>query len=137
MEITLENVYDFVTYQFAKNEGTESDILYIKWDNKDPNIDAFMTDDALMHNEGKYYSHLWINKLKELISWKKGNPVYIRSCFMRRGIFHIVIKKTKSELYDYEFIDENGFLRLRRFDKKTGYYGELEIVNCVYNDLLE
>ena len=56
--------------------------------------------------------------------------------YIYSGRFHITIKKQPNDIYAYEQIDKDGFLRLRKFDEERGYYSELEVVNCLYNTTL-
>jgi hypothetical protein len=130
--ITIFNAYDYVTCGL----GVEPNKFYIIWDHYNKQLDDIMSLDADMRDEGKYYNHFWVDKLKEAVGWVPGTPIYIRSCSVYRGRFHITIKKGENDIYAYEQIDENGYLRLRKFDEKRGYYSELEVVDCLYNTML-
>jgi hypothetical protein len=131
-EIASFNAYDKVEYKHE--EG--SNILYITWNYHDKEVDEIMRSDASMRDEGMYYNHFWVNKLKEIIGWVPGTPIYIRSCYMYKGKFHIRINNTDNGIYAYEQIDKDGYLRLRKFNEKQGYYSELEVVDCLYNESL-
>ena len=131
-EITIYNAYNYVTYEY--NE--ERNILYITWDCHNKTLDDIIMLDASMRDEGKYYNHFWVDKLKYIVGWVSGSPIYIRSCFVYRGRFHVKIHNSDNGIYPYEQIDDCGYLRLRKFDEDRGYYSELEIVDCLYNTLL-
>lgn len=130
--ITIFNAYDYVTYIIVPEQNN----LYIEWDHSNKQLDDIMTLDAAMRDEGKYYNHFWVDKLKQVVEWVPGTPIYIRACYVYRGRFHIKIKKVDNGIYAYEQIDENGYLRLRKFDEDRGYYTELEVVDCLYNTML-
>ena len=131
--ITIFNAYNYVTCTLG---GLNPNNFYIEWNSYNKELDDIMTLDACMRDEGGYYNHFWVDKLKSAIGWVPGNRIYIRSCYMCRGRFHIVIKKQPNDIYAYEQIDENGYLRLRKFDEARGYYSELEVVDCLYNTQL-
>ena len=131
--VTLFNAQNYVTCSL----GLESNIFYIEWDHYNKQLDDIMMLDAAMRDEGKYYNHFWVNKLKQAIEWVPGTPIYIRACYVYRGRFHIRIKKESNDIYAYEQIDENGYLRLRKYDENRGYYSELEVVDCLYNTTLK
>jgi len=128
-ELKMSNPYDLVEYEYVK----ERNILYIKWDDNNKELDDVMSEDALMRDSGLYYNHSWVDIVKHIVNWEQGNVIYIRSCYVYRGKFHISIKNYHSDSDAYEQIDSNGFLRLRKYNEKLGYYSGLEIVNCLYN----
>lgn len=130
--VTTYNAYNYVKYSM----GLEHNNLYIEWDHSNKQLDDIMTLDAAMRDEGKYYNHFWVDKLKQLVEWVPGNRIYIRSCYVYRGRFHIKIKNGDNGIYAYEQIDEDGYLRLRKFDEDRGYYSELKVVDCLYNTML-
>lgn len=125
----MSNPYDFVEYDYHEDRN----ILYIKWDHHNKELDDVMTEDASMQDVGLYYNHSWVEKIKDIVNWEPGNVIYIRSCYVYRGKFHISIKSGRNNIYAYEQIDSEGFLRLRKFNEHNGYYSELEVVNCLYN----
>jgi len=131
--ITIFNAYKHVTCSLGDIDQTN---FYILWDPYNKELDDIMVADASMRDEGKFYNHFWVDKLKSAIGWVPGNCIYIRSCCMYRGRFHIKIKKQPSNIYAYEHIDENGYLRLRKFNERLGYHSELEVVDCLYNTSL-
>ena len=130
--VTIFNAYNYVTYRLVLNP----DILYIEWDHNNKQLDDIMTLDASMRDEGKYYNHFWVDELKKVVGWIPGTRIYIRSCYVYKGRFHVKIKKDYNDIYAYEQIDEDGYIRLRKFDEERGYYSELEVVNCLYNTSL-
>ena len=131
-EITTFNVYNYVEYKHE--EG--SNILYITWDYHNKELNDIMDLDASMRDEGIYYNHFWVDKLKDIVGWVPGNPIYIRACYVYNGRFHIRINNSDNGIYAYEQIDKDGYLRLRKFDENRGYYSELEVVDCLYNTSL-
>jgi hypothetical protein len=130
--VTFFNAYNYVTCRL----GLNANIFYIEWDHRNKQLDDIMSLDSSMRDEGKYYNHFWVDELKRAIGWIPGNCIYIRSCSVYNGRFHIKIKKEPNDIYAYEQIDEDGYLRLRKFDEERGYYSELEIVDCLYNTSL-
>ena len=130
--VTIYNAYNYVTCRL----GLEPNKFYIEWNPYNKQLDDIMTLDAAMRDEGKYYNHFWVNKIKKAIDWVPGTPIYIRSCYVYRGRFHITIKKEDNGIYAYERIDEYGYLRLRKFNEDSGYHSELEVVDCLYNTML-
>ncbi len=131
-EITIFNAHNFVEYIYNEVRN----ILYVTWDYHNKELDEIMDLDGSMRDECIYYNHCWVNKLKDVIGWVPGNPIYIRSCYVHKGRFHIKINTSDSGLYAYEQIDKDGYLRLRKFDENRGYYSELEVVECLYNSSL-
>jgi hypothetical protein len=131
--VTIFNAYNYVTCSLG---GLYPDNFYIEWNPFNKELDDIMTLDACMRDEGRYYNHFWVDKLKSAIGWVPGNRIYIRSCYMYRGRFHIKIIKEPNDSYVYEQIDENGYLRLRKFNERVGYYSELEVVDCLYHTKL-
>ena len=132
VEITTFNAHNYLEYKHE--EG--SNILYITWDYHNNELNEIMDLDASMRDEGIYYNHFWVNKLKDIVGWVPGNPIYIRACYVYKGKFHIRINKSDNGIYAYEQIDKDGYLRLRKFDENRGYYSELEVVDCLYNTSL-
>jgi hypothetical protein len=131
-ETTIFNAYNSVEYKYNEDRN----ILYIIWDSYNDKLNKIMNLDAFMRDEGVYYNHFWVDKLKDIVNWVPGNPIYIRACCVYNGIFHIKISKYDSGIYAYEQIDKDGYLRLRKFDEERGYYSELEVVDCLYNTSL-
>ena len=132
-KITFVNAYNYVTCTL----GLSQTRFYIEWDASNKELDYIMSLDADMRDEGYYYNHSWVDKLKSAINWVPGTRIYIRSCHLYGGRFHIIIKKEASDLYAYEEIDEDGYLRLRKYNQRLGYYSELEVVDCLYNTTLQ
>ena len=131
-KITIYNAYNYVTCSL----GLNSNNFYILWDPYNKELDDIMMLDACMRDEGKYYNHFWVDKLKSAIGWVPGTPIYIRSCCVYKGRFHIMIKKEDNGIYAYEQIDADGYLRLRKYHDRIGYYSDLEVVDCLYNTTL-
>ena len=131
-ETTIFNAYNSVEYRYEETRN----MLYITWNHNDNELDKIMRYDACMRDEGLYYNHCWVNKLKDVVNWVPGTPIYIRACYVYKGRFHIKINKIDKGIYAYEQIDKDGYLRLRKFDETRGYHSELEVVDCLYNTLL-
>ena len=128
-EINVYNLYNYVSYEY----NTEKQMLCIKWDHTNKQIDKLMDYESVMRDEDIISNHCWVREIKNVSGWTKGNRLYLRAYHFYNGMFCIKHKNNTNGVYAYEEIDEDGFLLLRKFNEDKSYYGELERVDCIYN----
>ena len=129
--ITIHNVYNYVSFEYIEKKQ----MLCIKWDYNNKIINELMINEALMRDEGILYNHCWVNEIKKVSECVKGNRLYLRVNHFYTGMFCVKFKYTTNGLYAYEELDEDGFLLLRKYNDNNAYHGDLERVNCIYNQI--
>ena len=142
-EITIYNVYDFVTYSF--NESRREFI--ISWDSLNTEVENIMKCEKIPYDKDVKYSAVWINELKKCVGWEKGMELQLASRYSyrsdRSGIFIITVLKQFYDGQIYEFIDKDGYFRVRQYTTKAVISTQgknsrqMELCNCLYNDNLQ
>lgn len=139
MDITIDNIYDYVNYEFRDST------LYITWNDTIKEIDDILYKERLPfktkykhYTEDYYYSCLWVDELKRCISWKHGKKVKIRMMGVLCGEIRVVVYDNPQHILVYEEITEDGYLFTPvNIEFTDGFHYNLERCNCLYNDILD
>ena len=138
-DITIDNIYDYVDYDFRDST------LYITWNDNIKEIDKILCKERLpfktkyeYYNDDYRFSCLWVEQLKRYISWKAGKRVKIRMMGILSGEMRIIVYDNPEYCLVYEEITEEGYLYIPvNIEFKDGFHYSLERCNCLYNDMLD
>lgn len=128
--INIYNLYDYVDYDYDKEHKT----LHIFWNHTNKCINDLMIAERNPY-EKKVYNCLWVEKLKECISWEMGNKIKIQIRSNYNGRFCVTIIDDEYRLCIYEEIGEDGYLYISSFT--DSFSPILEKCNCLYNNSLD
>jgi len=129
-EITLENVYDYVTYEYDLNKN----ILLIRWDKNNEDVENIMRFEGY-HSYSIKRGFCWVELLKTITEWKDGEKINIISIFPTKGRLYVKWMYTQQKISAYNIvIGEDGYLYMRGCSLKKDPFIK---VNCIFNDNLE
>ena len=130
--IDIYNLYNYIEYEYDK----ECKTLHISWNHTNRRINNLMIAERNPYEKMKY-NCLWVEKLKECISWEMGNiiKIQIRSNYDGRFCVVVIDDEYRLPICIYEEINEDGYLYISPFTDK--FSPVLEKCNCLYNDLLD
>ena len=135
-EVTIYNIYDYVIYDYRDN------VLHIYWDHTNQTINDILYKEQFP-NRTIYQSHtyncFWVKELKQVISWKPGQKIYMRTISNSYGEMCITVYDKPSHLLVFEEIDEDGYLHIPINIQyvNNGFQYNLQKINCLYNNLLD
>ena len=142
-EVTIYNVYDFVNYSFNQENG----VLVVMWDVFNKDVENVMVFEKIPYDSTRKYSALWVDELKRRVGWNQGMEIQLATRYSYRnntnGLFIITILKESYDGHIYEFIDKDGYFRVRQYKTPAVISSEgknsrdMEICNCVYNDMVD
>ena len=75
---TIENIHEHLTYETTLYYGGVYG-LSIKWDYENELVEKVMINDIdfTPNTKNTTYNYMWIEKIKEVINWKKGEEIFI------------------------------------------------------------
>lgn len=142
-EVTIYNVYDFVNYAFNPVKGE----LNITWDISNADVENVMTIEKIPYDSNLKYSALWVEELKRCVGWEQGMEIQLSINYSYKpnahGILSITVFKECYNGHIYEFIDKDGYFRVRQYKRPAVISSEgknsreMELCNCVYNDMVD
>jgi len=127
--INLYNVYDFVTYE----PKIELNLLWIKWDKNNEIVDNIMMTECYQSFD-ETRGFMWIEEVKRLTNWVKGDIINIIDSFPTGGKLCIRWEFNHIRSARNFVILEDGYLYKRSF-RQIGH--PLVKIDCFYNELCD
>jgi hypothetical protein len=137
MNANLVNVANIHTHiECDKNdieydEETSCYSIQFQWDFENEVIDELAENEFRYHGDDSKRNMLWINELKSIIDWKKGDCIYAYTKRNCDGCVNVYFKNNNTEFDWYDIIlDKDGFIHMKdyRFDKVIK-------IDCVFNTM--
>jgi hypothetical protein len=125
--INLYNVYDFVTYE----PNLELNLLWVKWDKNNEDVDKIMMTECYQSFD-ETRGFMWIEEVKRLTNWVKGDIINIIDSFTTGGKICIRWEFNRIRSARYFVILEDGYLYKRSFRQIDQ---PLVKIDCFYNEL--
>jgi len=120
--------------------------LKIMWNYKNHIIRDIIIQELIYNqDEDPIYNYMWIDKVKEITNWKRGEEIFIgierddgyikRKC--RRFDYVLCwISKIESDVENHIIVDPYGYVNVRR-DRGMGEVDNYFIPRCIYNSINE
>tara|TARA_R110000868_G_scaffold408114_1_gene690328 strand:- start:322 stop:777 length:456 start_codon:yes stop_codon:yes gene_type:complete len=142
-KITIRNITKHIAYEpnndFDGDNGVSCAIF--TWDYDNEKIDNIADREFKYNLSDKKKSLMWIEKLKEVANWKKGEYLYAFTKTNADGYYNVFYKKDKGQFNWYNIIVEpNGYVCMEAFnhytmDKDEDIKFSMYIrVESIYND---
>lgn len=127
-QVTLDNVYDFVTYEY----NLEKNVLWVKWDKYNEQVENIMKNECYQSSREKR-GFCWVEVLKCITNWKVGELINIITIYPNKGKIYIKwVFADKITAYNI-MIGDDGYLYKREY---TLEYNPFVKIDCLYNESL-
>ena len=142
MSVSREHVHKHITYDdYERDEEEGYDSFTIYWDYENEEVDKIMNRETHYRIGENKQNLMWIEEIKTIANWKKGEEIYIDIKQTGDGCFHCWIRKDRgNNIYPEMIVEKSGYVSRLCFnhynmdeteDIKYGFYVR---VDSYYND---
>ena len=109
----------------------------VSWDTTNKKIHDLMLNEGLYRENDGVRNCLWLNELKRVIKWERGNVCYLYAIVnTEQTQLNVYSVPPETDRNLYVKIDEDGYLMVKKIIISSND-SIFEKVNCVYNDFLD